>query len=190
MRSRKRLLQRSRVHLHERSRKRSNVCPFSSLPTHVQLCFWLAARTRTARAQHVFDLRFAHVAAARGFAHIHICAAALLFFFCAFRVRSLQRSQRESCGELRSRTEPCFRSCKRRGRRLHKTIRSQTHVDVHANVDARSVAFSRARPLCGQSLPLLPIATAGAQNAPASFFGLASLEKKKKQLSKTAAKFP
>lgn len=133
----------------------------------------------------VSGLRFAHIAAAHGFAHICTCAAALL----RFRVRSPQRSQKESCGELRSRTELCFRICKRRGRRLHKAIRSQTHVDVHANVDARSVAFSRARPLCGQSLPLLPIATAGAQNAPASL--LVSLRSQKEKAAvKNSCKVP
>ena len=138
---------------------------------------------RTVRAQHVLGLRFAH-----GFAHIYACAAALLFLrssrssalFVGVRFDVHKEKAVASCACAQNfafATVTQLRTCKHRRRRLHKTIRSQTHVNVHANVDARSVAF-------GQSLPLLPIATAGAQNAPASF----SLVSLRSQTKKAAVK--
>lgn len=200
-----RLHERSRMRLHKRSRmrsrKHSNVhfyvsvfsvhclrmrsCASDSRLAHIHsshssrtTCFWLT-----------LSLAHQHRGSAWVRAHSHLRSCTSVFLL-RFSLASLRRSQKESCGELRSRTEPCFRICKRRRRRLHKTIHSQAqiHMDVCVNVDARSVAFSRARPLCGQSLPLLPIATAGAQNAPASFLVSLRSQTKKKAAVKNSCK--
>lgn len=164
------------------------MCVFS---VHAQLCFWLVgSRTFTARAH----LRLAG-SRTFTFTQLCFCFSSALFVGVRFDIHKEKAVANCACAQnFAFATATQLRICKRRGRRLHKTIRSQaqTHMNVHANADARSVAFGRARPLCGQSLPLLPIATAGAQNAPASFslVSLRSDKKEKKQLSKTAAKSP
>ena len=140
MRSRERLLQRSRVHSSVRFRKCATV--------------FLACGVAHTHSSRTFTL-YNSIVTAHWFAHIYVCAAVLLFLrssrssalFVGVRFDVHKEKAVASCACAQNfafATATQLRTCKYRRRRLHKTIRSQTHMNVHANVDARSVAFSRA----------------------------------------------
>lgn len=202
-----RLHERSRMRLHKRSRMRSRkhsnvhfyVSAFSVHCLRMRNCAsdsQLTLYLRSWLAHNMFLIRGLRIRTSTlrqrmgsrtfTFARLRFCFSSALFV----GIRKKKPVASCACAQnFAFATATQLRTCKHRRRRLHKTIRSQTHVDVHANVDARSVAFSRARPLCGQSLPLLPIATAGAFCAPASL--LVSLRSQKEKAAvKNSCKVP
>ena len=170
-------------------------CPFSSCAT-----VFLARGSRTT------TFLACDSSLVRAHLRLRSCASvfAKLALFCTFRGRSLRRSQRESCGELCLRTKFCLRNSYAAAHlQTQKAATAQNNSFTNSHERSRKRGRSRKRrcalgrvqssSTAKRSIsPSLADRNGGRTKcARLFFFGLASLgQKRKKQLSKTAAKSP